>query len=99
MAFRLDAADDTVDLFPTNGGGAYGVKVDIGDDSYDVIFDTGSSDLWVFHDGVECINSQGNQVSDSVCNFGPEFAGSFDEGTVSDEHFVSTLQDKAFILS
>lgn len=101
-ALLLDLATDIEPLKSVEGGGAYGLEVGLSGETYDVVLDTGSSDLWVFHEGVQCINSAGSIVPDSKCDFGPEFPGTFEEGTIADQHFVSTqlnALDQSHILS
>lgn len=87
------ASDDIVELDQAGGGAGYSVEVDLGGDKYDVIFDTGSADLWVFDSDVQCINANDEDVDNSKCNFGAKFSGDFDDGDVDDEHFYITYGD------
>lgn len=87
----LDVASDTETLNSIENDAAYGLEVNIGGDNFDVIFDTGSSDLWVFHQGVQCLNANAKPVPDAQCGFGPEFQGNFDEGEVDNQNFVSSM--------
>lgn len=99
-ALLLDVATDIEPLKSIENEAAYGLEVDLSGDKFDVIFDTGSSDLWVFKEGVECLNSNGNPVPDARCGFGPEFEGNFDEGEVDNQNFVrwSLLARRRYML-
>ena len=89
-ALLLETADDIAPLQSVEGT-SYSVEIKLSGDPYDVIFDTGSSDLWVFHAGFTCLNSQGSPVATSRCDIGPEYTGDYDDGTVDNQHFVSML--------
>lgn len=69
-------------------GGAYAIEANLGGKNFDVIFDTGSSDLWVFKSGVKCVTGTGHPAAASQCGFGPEFKGNFQGGPIKNETFI-----------
>ena len=62
------------------------VPVELSGESYPLIFDTGSSDLWVAKSTIQCYNEHGNPVARGQCHFGPLFPGTFDEGKAPNVH-------------
>ncbi|KAJ7232458.1 aspartic peptidase domain-containing protein [Mycena haematopus] len=61
----------TVPLDYTTSGDEYLVNITVGGKPFQVILDTGSSDLWVAHSGFSCLDLNGTVVSPETCNFGP----------------------------
>lgn len=55
-------------------GEEYATPITIGDQTFEVIVDTGSSDTWVVETGFACTNFEtGKKASESVCAFGPYY--------------------------
>jgi len=79
------------------GGQEYLVSIEWAGTSYTVIVDSGSSDTWLIKSGFECLDANGNEQSDSSCDFGPPFTGTFDDGQISNENFNITYGDGEFV--
>lgn len=79
------------------GGQEYLVPIEWGGDSYTAILDTGSSDTWLIQSGFTCLDANGQQQSESSCNFGPPFTGSYDDGQISDKNFNISYGDGEFV--
>lgn len=92
MAEFASGTTGTGTLSPVESGGAYAIEVGLGGKNYDMIFDTGSSDLWVFKSGAKCVSAKGVPKPASFCGFGPEFSGTFEDGSIPNENFVRRLQ-------
>jgi len=71
----LDMADgkneSMVSLTGTGGGVSYALNLTIADQTFLVIADTGSSDLWLYSSNFTCLNVNSTQVPQAECNFGP----------------------------
>ena len=80
------SAGNTAPLHSILGGSSYAVDVQLAGQSSLLIFDTGSSDLWVAGAGFVCVNANGRKVPEARCHFGPLFSGTFQEGKVPNEH-------------
>ena len=48
-----------------------------------VILDTGSSDTWLIKKDFRCVNEDLEIESESYCDFGPTFNGSFQGGQIA----------------
>ncbi|KAK3714966.1 hypothetical protein LTR37_007456 [Vermiconidia calcicola] len=92
-AARLDAP-----LNPVENGAAYAIDVGLGNDTYSLIFDTGSSDLWVAETGVQCMNARGRRGPVGRCEFGPLFSGDFQDGEVEGQTFEILYGDGEFLV-
>ncbi|KAK3706964.1 hypothetical protein LTR37_012463 [Vermiconidia calcicola] len=92
-AARLDAP-----LNPVENGAAYAIDVGLGNDTYSLIFDNGSSDLWVAETGVQCMNARGRRVPVGRCEFGPLFSGDFQDGEVEGQTFEILYGDGEFLV-
>jgi len=79
------------------GGQEYLVSIEWAGSSYSVILDSGSSDTWLIQSGFECVDANGNEQSESACDFGPPFSGTFDDGQISNENFNITYGDGEFV--
>ncbi|KAJ7850419.1 aspartic peptidase domain-containing protein [Mycena olivaceomarginata] len=49
----------------------YLVNITVGGHPFQVILDTGSSDIWVTNDNFTCVDANRNPVPAATCNFGP----------------------------
>jgi hypothetical protein len=79
------------------GGQEYLVSIEWAGDSYTAILDTGSSDTWLIQSGFTCLDANGQQQSDSTCNFGPAFTGTYDDGQINNENFNISYGDGEFV--
>jgi len=79
------------------GGQEYLVSIGWAGDSYTAILDTGSSDTWLIHSGFTCLDANGQQQSDSTCNFGPPFTGTYNDGQISNQNFNISYGNGEFV--
>lgn len=80
------SSGDTTPLQSIESGLSYAVDVQLSDQSFSLIFDTGSSDLWVAGTGFVCVNANGRKIPEGRCDLGPLFSGNFQEGKIPKEH-------------
>lgn len=59
-------------------------KISFGGEDFFVIIDTGSSDTWLAQTGFQCLDINGEKISQADCKFGPLYNGTFDEGKIKD---------------
>ncbi|KAF9871875.1 alpha-l-rhamnosidase [Colletotrichum karsti] len=78
-------------------GFEYIASIGFGDETLDVIVDSGSSDTWAVQKGFICQDVDGARLNDSsLCLFGPTYNGSFDGEPISGSHFNITYGDGEF---
>lgn len=66
----------------------YVAAVELGNRSYDLIFDSGSSNLWVAASSFECLQPNSSDAApQSACGFGSLFDGAFADGIIANENF------------
>jgi hypothetical protein len=78
-----------------SGGDEYLTDITVGDATFQVVLDTGSSDTWLIQKNFQCVDSNGKKQSESACAFGPAFNGSID--VIPNENFNITYGDGEFI--
>ncbi|KAF2716344.1 acid protease [Polychaeton citri CBS 116435] len=84
-------------LQSANAGASFAVDIDFGNQTFSVLFDTGSSDLWIPHQTVKCVDYFNRPQLASECGFGPLYHGDFEEGNVEDTNFNITYGDGEFL--
>jgi hypothetical protein len=87
VLFHELAASVTTPLNSIRGGAAFAIDVELGSDTFQLIFDTGSSDLWVAEQDVECVNANGKKIPTKRCAFGPLWSGDYEDGQVPRQNF------------
>ncbi|KAK0369224.1 eukaryotic aspartyl protease [Colletotrichum limetticola] len=78
-------------------GYEYIASILFGDETLQMIVDSGSSDTWAVQKDFICQDSNGNRLNDtSLCNFGPTYNGTFQHGSIPGVHFNITYGDGEF---
>jgi hypothetical protein len=96
---RRQVTSGATDLIPTRLiGHSFLTDIAIGDQSFNVILDTGSSDTWVAGTGYQCISrSSGAQVPQSTCNLNPTYSADGTFTLVPNENMLSSYAEGTFI--
>ncbi|KAE8143530.1 aspartic peptidase domain-containing protein [Aspergillus pseudotamarii] len=68
----------------------YVATVTWGDEQFDMLLDTGSSDTWVLQEGYQCLDSKGAPTNKSHCPNAPNFSGNYTGGRIENVHFNLT---------
>lgn len=97
QALRNVAKAVSTPIEAIEGGAAYTIDIDFGGQTYSVIFDTGSSDLWLPATDVKCYSAYGTPVPVSQCEFGPTFDGTLSGGMISNLNFNISYGDGEFL--
>ena len=87
----------TAPLIPTSGGQGYAININFGGHTFEVLLDTGSSDLWLAQQGVKCVNVNKKAQPVSACGFGPLAGTTFQAGAIKNENFNISYGDGEFL--
>ncbi|KAF6804968.1 aspartic-type [Colletotrichum sojae] len=95
--FRTTPGNAHVTNMTDLNGFEYIASIGFGDQTLDVIVDSGSSDTWAVQRRFICQDSEGVALNDSsACTFGPAYDGTFQHGTIPSMHFNITYGDGEF---
>jgi len=73
-ALDMDGSGKNESMVPldgTGGGVSYALNISIADQTFLVIADTGSSDLWLYSSNFTCVDVNSTVIPQADCNFGP----------------------------
>ncbi|KAF2860997.1 acid protease [Piedraia hortae CBS 480.64] len=87
----------TAPLVATAENSGYSTILNFGGKDYSVIFDTGSSDLWLASSSLKCIGRFHDSLPLSSCNFGPLGPATFTGGQIPNENFNVSYGDGEFV--
>ncbi|KAK5688559.1 hypothetical protein LTS10_000537 [Elasticomyces elasticus] len=85
-----DASQNITPILPVHNGLIYAINISFGGESFEVMLDTGSSDLWLPSRGVKCLGDDGARTA---CNFGPLADPGFQDGGIANETFEIHFAD------
>ncbi|KAF2763976.1 acid protease [Teratosphaeria nubilosa] len=83
----------TTQLISAEYGAGFAINITFGDQVFEVIMDTGSSDLWLADSSVECVNDYLIETPVASCGFGPLATSTFEDGQISNENFNISYGD------
>jgi len=84
-------------LISAESGQGYAINIAFGGRTFEVILDTGSSDLWLAEQSVKCVDIDGSPQSVSACGFGPLASNIFQGGAIKNENFNISYGDGEFL--
>ncbi|KAK3073165.1 hypothetical protein LTR53_005502 [Teratosphaeriaceae sp. CCFEE 6253] len=87
----------TAPLIPYSHGASYAIDIDFGGQTFEVVFDTGSSELWLAKTGVHCLYEDGSSAPLSACHFGPLAGSTFQDGRIADENLLTHYGDGEYV--
>lgn len=77
-------------LTSAESGTGYAVDIQFGSATFTVLFDTGSSDLWLPAADFQCVNENHAAQPLSACKFDQTVSGGFSDGEIADQNFNIT---------
>ncbi|KAK4544955.1 hypothetical protein LTR36_003860 [Oleoguttula mirabilis] len=89
----IRASTGRTSLIPSEEGAGYSVDISFGGKTFEVILDTGSSDLWLAEAGVKCVDETMTRVPTAECGFGPLASATFQAGQIASENFNISYGD------
>ena len=85
---RLNTNDAV--LSSAESGTGYAVDIQFGSSTFTVLFDTGSSDLWLPASDFQCVNEAHVSQPLSAFKFDQTVSGGFSDGEIADQNFNIT---------
>ncbi|KAL1296621.1 hypothetical protein AAFC00_000110 [Neodothiora populina] len=89
----VDGDYGIAELSTTEEGQILITSVQVGDESYEAVVDTGSSDTWVVRTGFQCQNQLGGNETEAYCKFGPSYNTSSTFTPIPDQNFKISYAD------
>ncbi|EMD84840.1 hypothetical protein COCHEDRAFT_1119081 [Bipolaris maydis C5] len=72
------------------GGGMYAVDVQVNGETFRLLADTGSSDMWLPSQDLKCVNSMSQEPPPPTCNFTKFISPTYSGGQIPNRHFNIT---------
>ncbi|KKY24102.1 putative aspartic-type [Phaeomoniella chlamydospora] len=95
---RLDKSNHTVQLNDTQLGEIFISAISFGNQSFDAIVDTGSSDTWLVEAGFTCVDPETNAtITEAECYFGAYYYPDSTVQFITDENFNITYADGEYL--
>jgi len=94
---NLRASVARTPLISAESGSGYAIDITFGGKTFEVIFDTGSSDLWLPEQSVKCVDINMEPQPVSACGFGSLASNTFQDGAIKNENFNISYGDGEFL--
>ena len=97
-AAAIKTSNHTSNLTSLEVGEEFATTIGFGNETFEVIVDTGSSDTWMVESGFSCVNLEtGAAENETYCAFGPTYNVTSTFTKISNENFNISYGDGEFL--